>query len=497
MSKSKPESCFAAGTIVDNRLKIVKRIAAGSMGTVYECEHLRLPGRKVALKVLRGELAKDTVSLQRFQNEIAVSYDVTHPNVVRAYDFIQDGDIVGYSMEFVDGPDLSSLIEGHNSIPILRAVEILAQICLGLKALHDAGIIHRDLKPSNILLTTKGAVRVSDFGIARIELNRRLTDDGAVLGSIDYLSPEYIKDGSLDARCDIYGLGMLAYRMISPKPPFVADSVMETLRLRASSDPKPPSCFRSECPPALDRIVLKAMAYQPERRYQRMDPILEDLAAVEAELVKAASNKPQLDLLEGIGLEHATDKTVIVHRRSSPESNEAALRKAQEMASLFAADSDEEIYEEDDYNPLVEPAPLALPPKHAEQLLPSTYRIVNSNPSKLNGSRLSLSASPATVGALIVMGTLGASIMLREPLVENQHFASTNFAVDKVIQTVALEVPSKHKEVKPFQSTFRRGGKKRQNSAARAQLKSAGVHKISYEAFPPVPNEEFKLAVEN
>lgn len=508
MSITTNEACFRTGTVVDNRLKIIRRIAAGSMGTVYECEHLRLGGRKVALKVLRSDLARDAISLNRFQNEISVSYDVTHPNVVRAYDFIQDGDVVGYSMEYVDGPDLSELIDGHNSIPIVRVVEILMQICHGLKALHDAGIIHRDLKPSNILITKDGSVRVSDFGIARIELKRRLTDDGAVLGSIDYLSPEYIRDGSLDARCDIYGLGMLAYRMISPKPPFVADSVMETLRLRASSDPRPPSFFRSECPEELDRIVLKAMAHQPDERYQDVASMLKDLAQIENQVEHLSSIEKQIDIENLQNLEGCLDETVVVHRKTSAPTYSKLVMptvdqptKAQLQESLDSCGYVEEVdfisepLEEDDFDPFCEPAPRATP----HELLPvpiqtGTYRIskVERSPRR-SLSGISLSVSPVAVGAVIAMGTLGASIILREPLAAQQHSVSANYSANQVVQTVALEVPStKKRQIKPFKSTFRKADSAG-SAASRARLKTAAAGKVSYEAFPPAPGEEFKL----
>lgn len=364
MSGEKSELCFAPGSIIDERFKILRRIAGGTMGTVYACDHLLLPGRRIALKVLRKELARDKTHLERFRNEVEVSYDVTHPNVVRAYEFICRPELVAYAMEYVDGGDLSALAEKKSRVSLVRAVEITRQICLGLQAIHEAGIIHRDLKPSNILLTTDGKIKVSDFGIARIAFGRRLTENGAVLGSIDYLSPEYIRDGELDIRCDIYGVGMLAYRLVSPQPPFSAPSVIECLRLRTSGDPPPPSTFRAECPEQLDRLILKAMARDPLRRYQNTEELLADLDAVKS-LLRDSHEKAE--------------------SRTAPR-NRAADQK--------------------DEHPPAAPQKMPLPPRPPVQPQPAAARPA------------SRAFSPAAFGALVLTATLGLGLILQPPRLE-------------------------------------------------------------------------------
>ena len=152
------------GTIVAGRYEVVKCLGAGSMGLVYACRHRELAGHLVAIKVLFPEVAQDNVAAARFRNEIVASYGVSHPNVVRAYEYFRDGDLVAYTMEFVGGGDLADqLSDPAARIEIPEIVRLLAQITSGVQSIHDAGIVHRDLKPENILLTERGDVKITDF----------------------------------------------------------------------------------------------------------------------------------------------------------------------------------------------------------------------------------------------------------------------------------------------------------------------------------------------
>jgi serine/threonine protein kinase len=235
----------------------------------------------VAVKVLFPEVAQDRVAAARFRNEIFASYGVSHPNVVRAYEYLRDGDIVAYTMEYVGGGDLAERLgRVDDLVPVPEAMRILSQMCSGVQAIHDAGIVHRDLKPENILLTKEGSVKIADFGIARTGQGPRLTEHGGVVGTIDYVSPEYMFNSQVDWRSDIYALGILAYEMITGEPPFRGDSVYATMNMRLKTDPSPPSTIRPECPPELDRIVLKAMARNPEERYQSAAEMMYDLQAL-------------------------------------------------------------------------------------------------------------------------------------------------------------------------------------------------------------------------
>jgi serine/threonine protein kinase len=266
------------GTVIAGRYEVVKCLGAGSVGLVYACRHRDLPGHLVAVKVLFPEVAQDRVAAARFRNEIIASYGVSNPHVVRAYEYLRDGDLVAYTMEYVDGGALADKIEkGSSHLSIEEIVRLLAQMCAGVQAIHDAGIVHRDLKPENILLTRDGDVKIGDFGIARTGHGPRLTEHGGVVGTIDYVSPEYMLNSQVDWRSDLYALGILAYEMLTGISPFRGDSVYATMTKRLKSDPKRPTELRPECPEQLSTIVLKAMARDPELRYQSAAEIYNDL----------------------------------------------------------------------------------------------------------------------------------------------------------------------------------------------------------------------------
>lgn len=273
------------GTVIADRYEVVKCLGAGSMGLVYACRHKELSDHLVAVKVLFPEVARDATAAARFKNEIFASYDVSHPNVVRAYEYLRDGDLVAYTMEFVGGGDLAQQLESGHPLPIDRTVEILCQMCAGVQAIHDAGIVHRDLKPENILLTKDGIVKIADFGIARTGYGPKLTEHGGVVGTIDYVSPEYMLNSQVDWRSDIYAMGVLAFEMLTGRLPFKADSVYAAMTQRLKTDPPAPSTFNPDCTPELDRIVLKALSRDVETRFQsaaEMFMSLEPLLAADA-----------------------------------------------------------------------------------------------------------------------------------------------------------------------------------------------------------------------
>ena len=279
------------GAVIGSRYEVVKCLGSGQMGLVYACEHKELKGHKVAVKVLFPEVANDEVAAARFRNEIFASYGVSHPNVVRAYEYLKDGDLVAYTMEYVEGGDLADrLEEAAGGLPIEESISILKQICLGVQAIHDAGIVHRDLKPENILLDNQGIVKIADFGIARTGHGPRLTEHGGVLGTIHYVSPEYMLNSQVDWRSDIYAIGIIAYEMIVGDTPFKGDSVYQAMSKRLNSDPTPPSKLREECPAELDRIVLRATNRDPEKRYQSAAEIFHELQSLSPEDLARSSS---------------------------------------------------------------------------------------------------------------------------------------------------------------------------------------------------------------
>jgi serine/threonine protein kinase len=268
------------GTVIGGKYEVVKCLGSGSMGLVYACRHRELQGQMVAVKVLFPEVARDKVAAARFRNEVLASYGVSHPNVVRAYEYLRDGDLVAYTMEYVGGGDLAEKLSRQERLPIGEIVRLLSQMAAGVQAIHDARIVHRDLKPENILLTKEGSVKIADFGIARTQHGHKLTEHGGVVGTIDYVAPEYMLRSQVDWRSDIYALGILAFEMVTGEPPFRGDSVYATMTKRLKTDPELPSKLRPECPEELDRVILKAMQREPHLRYQSALEMFIDLQKI-------------------------------------------------------------------------------------------------------------------------------------------------------------------------------------------------------------------------
>jgi eukaryotic-like serine/threonine-protein kinase len=257
------------GTIVGGHYEIINYLGEGAMGQVYLAQHTELQGHKVALKVLFPEFAEDKTYSERFKNEIFASYGVFHPNVVRAYEYMREGEMVAFSMEYIDGGDLSMILDDNpQGLPVEQIINLIMQICAGLAAIHETGIIHRDLKPENILIRKDGLVKIADFGIARVETKSNLTEHGSVVGTLNYVSPEYLIESKVDWRSDIYALGVLGYEMLTGHLPWAEGSIYTSMTQRLNADPVSPSEVRSDIPAELEAIVMKAMHRDINQRYQ-------------------------------------------------------------------------------------------------------------------------------------------------------------------------------------------------------------------------------------
>ena len=287
------------GTVIGGKYEVVKCLGSGSMGMVYACRHRDLQGQMVAAKVLFHDVAADAVSAARFRNEVLASYGVSHPNVVRAYEFIKDGDLVAYTMEFVGGGDLADRISRAEVMPIPEFIKFLSQMTAGVQAIHDAGIVHRDLKPENILISNDGSIKIADFGIARNKNGPKLTEHGGVVGTIEYVAPEYLLRSQVDWRSDIYALGVLAYEMITGKAPFTGDSHYASVSKRLQEDPEPPSLHRNDCPAQIDAIILKALEREPVKRYQSAIEMFHDLQKAAEQLGIPGVNSSGLYMTSG------------------------------------------------------------------------------------------------------------------------------------------------------------------------------------------------------
>lgn len=276
---------FQSGAIVGGHCEIIRPLGIGSMGVVYLCRHLELNGLEMALKVLtlsslRRSSSTDEVCRTRFRNELTATYRVNNPYVVRTYEYLDEPDCVAYTMEYIAGGDLENLIDSSAPLAFSNVTKLLIQACDGVQAIHRAGIIHRDLKPANILLTRKGNVKITDFGIARFPDLPRLTATGKFLGTFAYLSPQYLQDGIGTVSSDIYALGTIAFEMITGRLPFDETSLYNKVTAKITGDPPAVEELNPECPPALSEVVKKALHREPEQRYQSALEMKTDLELV-------------------------------------------------------------------------------------------------------------------------------------------------------------------------------------------------------------------------
>jgi len=267
-----------ADRVLSGRYRIVRHLARGGMAEVY-LAHDQLLDRPVAVKLLFSELALDGSFVERFRREARAAAGLNHHNIVLVYDFGEDGGSYFIVMEYVEGQTLRDIIASEGPLEPTHATEIAADIAAALDAAHRQGVVHRDVKPGNVLVS--GVVKVADFGIARAGDPRdSLTQTGAVMGTATYLSPEQAQGQDLDARTDIYSLGVVLYEMLTGRPPFAGPSPVAIAYKHASEAPVPPSQHNSDVSPGLDAVVLKTMAKDPTQRHSSADELRSELLAI-------------------------------------------------------------------------------------------------------------------------------------------------------------------------------------------------------------------------
>jgi serine/threonine-protein kinase len=285
------------GTTFDHRYKIQKLLGEGGMGFVYLARH-KVIDKKVAVKVLRSEMAKDREILDRFLQEAKAASSIGNPHIIDISDFgdLPDGSTY-FVMEYLEGQSLGDLVVATKQLSVERICHIARQMSDGLAAAHERGIIHRDLKPDNIFLIHRGSdqdfVKILDFGIAKVTgsaTDTKLTKAGAVFGTPHYMSPEQAAGAPIDHRADIYALGVMLYELTSGQLPFNADNFMGILTQHMYKAPAP---IRSlvpspSCPPSLEAVILKCLSKKQEARYQSMEELGADLQRIESGSVPLA-----------------------------------------------------------------------------------------------------------------------------------------------------------------------------------------------------------------
>ena len=254
------------GRVLGGRYELVSPIARGGMATVWVADDPVL-SRRVAVKILRADLAADEGIRARFRHEAIAAARLSHPNIVSTYDTGDDDGIAYIVMELVEGPTLRHLIDQQGGLPVGDVIRIGKQVAEALDAAHRAGLVHRDVKPANVLVPTSGPVKVTDFGIAKAAGGDDLTRTGTVMGTARYLAPEQVNGRPTDPRTDVYALGLLMYEALVGHPPFGGDTDIATAMARLTTSAPAVRAERADVSPALDDVIHRCLARQPAARF--------------------------------------------------------------------------------------------------------------------------------------------------------------------------------------------------------------------------------------
>lgn len=263
------------GRMLDNRYEILEVIGYGGMAVVYKAR-CHLLNRNVAIKILRDDMAADSEFKERFNKEAQAVAMLSHPNIVSVYDVSRTPEIDYIVMELVDGITLKQYMKSKGRLSCEESVHFSVQIARALSHAHNKGIVHRDIKPQNIMIDLNGTVKVGDFGIAYLE-NAQAAETGMAVGSVHYISPEQAKGQTVDARSDIYSLGVVMYEMLTGEMPYTGESAEAVALQHVSSTPVPPRSINPEIPERLEAITMRTMNADADKRYQTADELLQEL----------------------------------------------------------------------------------------------------------------------------------------------------------------------------------------------------------------------------
>ncbi len=297
MSHSDP----LVGHLLDGRYEILRKLARGGMATVYLATDRRLT-RTVAVKVMHDNLGSDQDFVSRFDREARAAARLSHPNVVSVFDQGIDNDRPYMVMEYVEGSTLRNLISREAPMEPQRALDLLVPVAAAVAAAHEAGIIHRDLKPENVLISTRGQIKVADFGLARAVTAHTATANGMLIGTVSYIAPELVTHGHADTRCDVYALGVLLFEMLTGRKPHTGDTPIQVAYSHVHNEITAPSASapaqwrdtRSGVPPYLDALVMSAAARKPDNRPADAKVLLDHLRQARDAIGHGVMNDPLL-----------------------------------------------------------------------------------------------------------------------------------------------------------------------------------------------------------
>jgi eukaryotic-like serine/threonine-protein kinase len=311
--------------------RLGKKLGQGGMGAVYEGVDSE-SGESAAIKVLSPRLAVDDGFRVRFEAEIESLKKLRHPNIVRLYGYGEEGGTLFYSMELVHGNSLEDELRDGRRFEWREVTRIAIKLCRALKHAHDHGVIHRDLKPANLLLTPEGEVKLSDFGIARLFGNTRLTADGGVLGTAEFMAPEQADGRQVTDRCDQYSLGGVMYALLSGRPPFRAKTLVEMLQLQRYAEPEPVTRYAPQTPAELARIIHQLLEKDPQKRFANTLILARSLEAMERGLsVSASRHDEDFVLMPPQGSSAGTSPRVPLAPTLSPTQLAAAQQEDDEQ----------------------------------------------------------------------------------------------------------------------------------------------------------------------
>jgi len=346
LNHSPSVSAGSAETIAEtlaSRYDILDALGDGGMGMVYRVRD-RETNEILALKLLRPEIARDPVMLERFKNEIRLAHRITHKNVCRIYDFNRADDLAYFTMEYVDGESLRAYLNRASKLSPERVLDLARQILAGLSEAHVQGVIHRDLKPENVMLARDGLIKVLDFGIARA-LDGDAATTRTIMGTPEYMAPEQSQGKAVDQRVDLYALGLILYECLTGRRAFSGATPVEVALKQLKSLPPPPRKLTPNTPPQLEAVVLRCLEKEPAKRFA---------SAAEMQRALASPSEPAASVKRsGWPIGWALFVVVLVmagakwmHRSAEPEavassdtSNRApeAQQVPEELVALFEA----------------------------------------------------------------------------------------------------------------------------------------------------------------
>ena len=324
------------GMIIAERYEIVSKIGTGGMADVYKAMDHKL-NRFVAVKVLKPEFREDATFVKKFRSEAQAAAGLTHPNIVNVFDVGDDEGVYYIVMELIKGITLKEYISKKGKLSVKEATSIAIQVSMGLEAAHSHGIVHRDVKPQNIIISTDGKVKVTDFGIARAASSNTISSN--VMGSVHYSSPEQVRGGYSDEKSDIYSLGITLYEMVTGRVPFDGDTTVAIAIKHLQEEMVPPSVYSPDLPYSLEQIIMKCTQKSVDRRYNKMEDVIEDL--------KHSLIDPQGDFMKLTSVD--TDaKTVVISDEELGEIKHTPKQTLKPDIETLEKELNETNYDDDD-----------------------------------------------------------------------------------------------------------------------------------------------------